>query len=79
LQKLLNILHKKAKDGATDLYGVISDTLGIITFHVVPKAEDYEAQNDLLQQICKVPYQLLMKTTNKNSQSAGAQILSKVI
>jgi hypothetical protein len=40
LPKMLNILHKKAKmEGQNELHGVISDTLGIITFHVVPKVE----------------------------------------
>ena len=46
---MLNIMLKKAKDGQPDLHLVISDTLGMITFHIVAKAEDYEAQNDLLQ------------------------------
>ena len=48
LQKMLNILLKKSKEGQTDLYPVISDTLGMMTFHIVTKAEDYESQNDLL-------------------------------
>ena len=42
-QKMLNILLKKAKDdGSSDLHQCISDTLGLITFHIVQKAEDYD-------------------------------------
>ena len=44
LQKLLNILNKKAKEGQPELHGVISDTLGALTYHVVHKAEDLETQ-----------------------------------
>ena len=48
-QKMLNILLKKAKeDGASDLHQCISDTLGMISFHIVQKAEDYDQQRELL-------------------------------
>ena len=45
---MLNILLKKMKEGQDELYVVISDTLGMFVFHLVQKAEDYEAQNELL-------------------------------
>ena len=48
LQKILNILLKKAKEGTTDLNGVISDSLGMITLHIVHKEEDLESQLELL-------------------------------
>ena len=79
LQKMLNILLKKAKEEQPDIHQVISDTIGLITFHIVQKAEDYEQMNEQLHQVLKVPYTLLTKTGNKNAQSAGAMCLSKVI
>ena len=42
LGKILAILHKKAQGGNADLHGVISDTLGMITFHIVQKGESFE-------------------------------------
>lgn len=64
---MLNILAKKAKEGAPELHSVISDTLGLLTFHIVQKAEDYETMNELLQQVLKVPYSLFGKTGGKNA------------
>lgn len=61
------------------MHPTISDTLGFMAFHIVQKADDYEQQNELLQQVLKVPYTLLTKTGGKNPQSAGALCLSKVI
>lgn len=61
------------------MHEVLSDTLGSLSFHVVHKAEDYETQVDLLNQILKVPYTLLLKNSNKTEQAAGALCLSKVV
>ena len=79
LQKILNIFLKKAKEGTNDLSGVIAESLGMITQHIVHKEEDLEGQLELLQLVLKVPYTLLMKNTNKNVQAAGALCLSKVV
>ena len=35
LQKILTILSKKAKEGNVDLHGVVSDTMGSLTYHVI--------------------------------------------
>ena len=35
MQKILGILSKKARDGGSDLHGVISDTMGMMTFYIV--------------------------------------------
>ena len=35
LQKILTILSKKAKEGNSDLHGVVSDTMGSLTYHVI--------------------------------------------
>ena len=35
MQKILSILSKKAKEGSADLHGVISDTMGMITYYIV--------------------------------------------
>ena len=42
MQKILGILSKKARDGGSDLHGVISDTMGMMTFYIVQKAESFE-------------------------------------
>ena len=49
LQKILNILLKKAKESQPEIHPTISDTLGLITFHIVQKCEDSEQQSELLQ------------------------------
>ena len=75
----MNTLLKKAKEAPPELHPTIADTLGMVTFHIVQKADDAEQQNELLHQVLKVPFTLLTKTGGKNPQSAGALCLSKVV
>ena len=42
IQKILNILMRKVKEGRSDLHPVISETLGQLVFHIVDKGDSFE-------------------------------------
>ena len=77
--KILTILSKKAKEGSDDLHAVISETMGFLTFHIVQKAENFDQQLELFNQLLKVAFQLLTKSSNKVVQQAGSVCLSRII
>lgn len=78
VQRIINTLCKKAKEESSELNGAIAETVGQITFHIVLKAGNLDAQFELLSMVLKSSY-ILLKSANKNAQAAGALVLSKIV
>jgi len=66
VQKIINVLCKKAKEESSELNGVIAETFGQITFHIAIKAGNEDQQLEHLTTILKSAYGLL-KAANKNA------------
>ena len=64
LPKILDILERKSQIANTDLQGVVADTLGTITLHLVNQASQNTPQIDLFKKIVDCPARLL-KSKNK--------------